>query len=114
MKKSLKKIYKQIKLQEEIIYKIKKEYSYLSSYTIDEILAYFNASKIDDLQEFIGLNKNQSSRKTSINCKCVDRYGNIKKLYLSYNDAKKDAKRYFQHYKIYPCPSAFGWHISSI
>ena len=114
MKKSLKDIYKQLKYKEEILYKIKKEYSYLSSYTTDEILNYFNVKKIEELKDYIGLHKIDIKNKIEYNCKCQDRYDNIKKLYKTYLDAQKDAKRYFIKFKIYPCPYQLGWHISGI
>jgi len=113
IKKPLKSIQKKILSNQEIIKQIKRDYSYISHFSIREILDYFYVSNISKLEEFLIYTPidYEDIEYIQNQCLCVDRYNNPKILYISQDEIIEKASQ--KGLKIYPCRYKFGWHLTN-
>lgn len=118
LKKSLQTLKEDLSKKETILKAIQQTHPQLSTLYEHQILAYFEVTSIDELDEHIK-HKKESIPPDTLNtlvCQCTDSQGQPKALYDSEESAQKEAtilsKQKNLNLSIYPCPHHAGWHLT--
>jgi sulfur carrier protein ThiS len=118
---TLAEIKQQLQKEEKAIARLRHRYPHLSKMTVAEMLAYLNLTQKSELVAYVEQADRQLQTRTLTDvtetvCHCLDAEGIPKNLYATTVEAEK-VKKYVWEYrdvvlKVYPCPTAEGWHLS--
>ena len=118
LKKSLQTLKEDLSQKETTLKTIQQVYPQLSTLSEGQILAYFEVTTLNELDEHIKHNKESipSDTKNTLICNCTDSQGQPKDLYSSEESAQKEASVLSQqknlNLSLYPCPYQDGWHLT--
>jgi len=118
---TLTEIKKQLQKEEKALARLRHRYPHLSTMTVPEMLSYLNLTRKCELVTYVEQIDRQLQIHTSLDathevCHCHDAEGIPKNLYTTVSGAEKVKKYVWEHrsmvLKVYPCPTAEGWHLS--
>ena len=118
---TLAQIKQQLQKEEKAIARLRHRYPHLSKMTVAEMLAYLNLTQKSELVAYVEQAERQLQAQTLTDametvCHCLDAEGIPKNLYATALEAEKVKKYVWEHrsmvLKVYPCPTADGWHLS--
>ena len=118
LKKSLQTLKKELSKKETILKAIQQTNPQLRTLSKHQILAYFEVTGIDELEEYIKHKKESipTDTQNTLICHCIDSQGQLKALYDSEESAQKEAsvlsKQKNLNLSIYLCPYHAGWHLT--
>jgi len=118
---TLTEIKKQLQKEEKATARLRHCYPHLSKMTVVEMLAYLNLTQKSELVAYAEqVNRQFQDRAltdtTNEVCHCSDAKGIPKNFYMTASEAEKVKKYVWEQrgtvLKVYPCPTADGWHLS--